>query len=116
MKGHEIFFKITRHPVDDTLSIFFCEERQGKIYIAKSVELVYEEYKPGAVHDPTLQIWQPIANEFLKALAEELKKYGVRTVSDDKMEGILEATKLHLEDMRDIVFKTSPPKPKIEEI
>lgn len=44
-------------------------------------------------------------HEQLQALANELSKYGVKDTNDFKNEGLLEATKAHLEDMRTLVFK-----------
>jgi hypothetical protein len=40
----------------------------------------------------------------LQALADALAKRGVKTRNDHKNEGLLEATRSHLEDMRTLVF------------
>lgn len=45
-----------------------------------------------------------VAQEFLQGLAEALDKRGIKTDKDAKIQGLLEATKYHLEDMRKIVF------------
>lgn len=45
------------------------------------------------------------AEEVLKDLAEQLDQKGIKTSRDAKIEGTLEAMKLHLEDMRRLVFK-----------
>lgn len=44
-------------------------------------------------------------SECIRALTEELSQLGIKTDSDAKLEGTLEATKYHLEDMRKMLFK-----------
>jgi hypothetical protein len=46
-----------------------------------------------------------LEREQIKVLADELHKYGIKTASDDKNEGLLEATREHLTDMRRLVFE-----------
>ena len=53
-----------------------------------------------------LKIPNIMAKEFFKAFAEALDEQGIKTENDFKIQGLLEATKYHLEDMRKIVFKT----------
>lgn len=45
------------------------------------------------------------SRQMLIALAEALETEGVKTPNDFKIQGLLEATKAHLEDMRTLVFK-----------
>jgi hypothetical protein len=47
-----------------------------------------------------------LEREQLKALADGLANYGVKTDTDAKLQGTLEATRYHLEDMRAIALKT----------
>ncbi len=44
-------------------------------------------------------------DEQIKALADGFAEFGVKSINDHKSEGLLEATRIHLEDMRKIVFK-----------
>jgi hypothetical protein len=73
----------------------------GKIEVmgADNTTTIYEE--GGAIPDnPTLQL----SPEALQALADALDKIGI-TPKQGFVEGKLEATEKHLEDMRSIAFK-----------
>ena len=82
------------------IEIVFWEERNGKIYAVKPMELIFEEYPEGTVEKPSLRIPHFIADEFLKSLAEVLDGEGIKTDKDAKIQGTLEATRYHLEDLR----------------
>jgi len=86
--------------------ITFIEERtDSERFIAKPINLEFEKLIPGE-SQPTLRLSHQIAGKFLKALAEALDKEGIKTENDFKIQGLLEANKYHLEDMRKLVFKT----------
>ena len=46
-----------------------------------------------------------LAQNLLKNLSQELDNHGFKADSQSKVEGVLEATKAHLDDMRKLVFK-----------
>jgi len=93
----------------NALGIAIFEERDGKQFMAKPIELVFEEIdRYGEVVKPTLQIGYQMAEPFLKAMAESLDEFGVKTDSDAKLAGTMQATRAHLEDMRSLVFKQKP--------
>lgn len=86
------------------LIIIFCNDRKevlnlytSEIKILKDDEQIPDDFimKIPAVMEP----------QFLKAFAEALDEKGVKTENDFKIQGLLKATKYHLEDMRKIVFK-----------
>jgi hypothetical protein len=54
---------------------------------------------------PLLRLKGKSANELLKAIANAVDKKGIKTDSNSKIEGLLEATRTHLDDMRKLVFK-----------
>ena len=64
---------------------------------------------PGVRFEPTLTL--PDDDEMLPLLLEAILARGVRPKEQSKVEGLLEATKAHLEDMRRLVFE---PKDTIE--
>ena len=101
----EIKVYIRREFYGRGIEIAFFIEREGKRYIAKPIELEFIEYDGAAKAEPTLVLDRFLAPKFLKALAEALDKEGVKTENDYKLQGILEATKKHLEDMRRLVFR-----------
>lgn len=96
--------KIYREEMFGGISMVFYEDRlNGKRFIAKPVDLEFEEYNDGAEYRPTLRLNSSISNEFLQQLAEELDSKGVKTDKDAKIEGTLNATKYHLEDLRKLL-------------
>ncbi len=96
---------IQKEIYSDSIGILFAEEKNGKRYIAKPVQLEFTEYDIDTSTEPTIRISHFLAPDFLKALAEALDKEQIKTENDFKIQGLLEATKRHLEDMRRLVFK-----------
>ena len=85
------------------LHIALVHEREdGKLWIGKvrsDGEIEYLEQQQNMRIVPTLILYHE-DQEFLKACAEELSRQGIKTDNDHKIEGQLEATKYHLEDLR----------------
>lgn len=57
---------------------------------------VWEDVEPGVTTEPTMFLTEPIA----QSLAGSLVEGGVRPDEDARLEGELEATRAHLEDVR----------------
>lgn len=57
------------------------------------------------VKEPTLRINYDMAKDLFPAIAEALDKRGIKPPSRSYAEGELAATKMHLGDMRDLVFR-----------
>lgn len=55
--------------------------------------------------EPTFRFRGIEKTEFLKAMADAIAEIGIKTDSDFKIQGKLEATEKHLEDMRRLIFK-----------
>lgn len=82
-------------------SLLFVERRNGKTYIAKPVELIFEEAKEDDyIEQPTMRLSNLYSEQLFKALAEALDQHGTKTDNDFKIHGLLEATKYHLSDLR----------------
>jgi len=92
--------RISISPNIFTTDIYIYQRVGDKILLAKPVEFVYEEIDEGKLCDPTLRLSYSFAHEFLTAFAEALDGEGIKTNKDAKIEGILEATRYHLEDCR----------------
>ena len=95
--------KIRLDELGDVVNIYLYEKRggNGDIYIAKSIDLVFTKRETGMIAKPTLRL--PLYGgdgEILQSLAEELDKMNVKTDKDAKIQGTLEATRYHLEDLR----------------
>jgi hypothetical protein len=95
--------EIYRNPLKRTVDILFYYDQNGKRYIAKPVKLIFEELKEGVEIEPTLRIDRFMERDFLIALAEALQQEGIDTHREAKIEGLLEATKYHLEDLRKLL-------------
>ena len=104
---------IRRHDWNGSIDIYLAEKREdGTIWIGKPMDILFERYQEGEELErrATIHIDSDYSDDFLKALADELDSKGVKTDSDAKIAGTLEATRSHLQDMRTIVFKDYPDK------
>ena len=72
------------------------------------MDLAFERMEEGKEYEPSLKISRVFVPGFLEALSAALDKSGVRPPSTDRIEGEMEATRKHLEDMRRLVFKGRP--------
>lgn len=83
------------------VEIYVTEERlDGELYVAKPVQLIFEKDDDLQHLEPTIRLTGLIGEAFLKAMAEALDERGVKTDKDAKLEGTIEALRLHLRDMR----------------
>ena len=78
----------------------------GDVEIAAPLELVWVKEEAGVSFDqrPTLTLFGRDGETLLKAIAEGLSALGVKTESDSRLQGQLEAKQAHLEDMRKIAM------------
>ncbi|MBI1918521.1 MAG: hypothetical protein HYS12_27835 [Planctomycetes bacterium] len=86
------------------ISFYFFERRNGKTFLAKPMEMVFKEVKEGEYSaGPTLRLDYLFGDAFLQAMAEALDDANVKTDSDAKIQGTLDATRYHLEDLRSLL-------------
>ncbi len=93
---------IDNRPYQSGIGIWIFDEREGRRYKIQQVQFEFKECVPYADEVPSIAIPYRMEAQFLQAFAEALSKQGIKTESDHKIQGILEATKYHLEDMRKI--------------
>ncbi len=79
------------------------DRMDGKIFAAKPMNIEFEEVISDAYIKPTLILKNKVGREFMSAMADMLDKNGIKTEKTSKLEGTLEATKYHLEDMRKLL-------------
>lgn len=79
----------------------FRRTPSGKEALTHKGTVVQITDKPAVTNDLYFARMEP---DQLQAFANALATYGVKTNNDHKNEGLLEATKAHLEDMRNLVF------------
>ena len=82
------------------VNLYIAKKEAGQIAIAEPLDLTLRLVEEGHSVKPTLQLKEWEAHELLLALAEALDEKGMKTSKDAKMEGTLEATRYHLEDLR----------------
>jgi len=103
MKGN-IMFKvfIQRNQAAATTEIYFIEERgDGRRSIMLPVEMVFKTIEEGECFPgPSMRLYGSMEREFMAAFADALDKNGIKTDKDAKIEGTLEATRFHLDDLR----------------
>jgi len=86
--------------------LFFSRHSDGKITVVKPVDVVYCTEEEGSEIKPTLKLnYDP---QLLQSIAEECSRLGIKTDSDHKIAGTLEATKYHLEDCRKLLKLPGP--------
>ena len=91
----------------DTTKIIFVERDIGK---SRVINLFTQEVRELKEYEQIpeefiLKLSRWVSQDILQGLAEALDKNGIKTEKDAKIQGLLEATKYHLEDMRSLVFK-----------
>lgn len=93
---------VDNNPEFAGLKIYIIERLpNGKIAVGKPMDLELEIQEEGfELPEPTLKLNPNIGEEFLKAMATMLDNRGIKTKSMHTIEGNLEATKYHLEDLR----------------
>jgi hypothetical protein len=100
----EFKVSIYQDPCFDSLSVVIWSRRNGKTYMMAPVKLESMEVKDDScVVTPTMRISGDLAPTFLKAFAEALDQRGVKTDSDAKLAGTLEATRIHLVDTQNML-------------
>lgn len=83
---------------------FILSDHNGKKQVAAPMELKFEPLDAYIDNKPTLRFSGPeVAGGLLQAFVDGLARVGYRYESSDV--GELKATKIHLEDMRKLVFK-----------
>ncbi len=100
-----ITISIEQRPFCAELGIYIVDRRGNDLSVAGPVDLEFHPYKEGDEVKPTLSIPFWMAEEFMQAFVDELSNNGVKTKNELTMEGELNATKYHLEDMRKLVFE-----------
>ena len=101
--GYKIY--IDNSPHYASLGIWIQYEEGRKIFMVKPVKMELEEVtEMGALPEPTILIPRYAREDFLQAFAAALNEKNIKTPDEHKLQGILQATQYHLEDMRRLVF------------
>lgn len=78
------------------------EVRNGVLYVAKPIKLIFEQREFGRRIPPTMEFETANGLQFLDALKTSLNEH--KGIREGHVEGELKATKEHLKDMRLLAF------------
>ena len=98
----EFFFSQQSHAARTDVFIVLTDHN-GKRCFAKPMNLEFVQIEDYCIKDPTLSFTNEMSLGFFPALVDGLAKAGYKYESSDA--GELKATKVHLDDMRKLVFK-----------
>jgi len=96
-------FVIYHKPERDTIAMSIIETEGNIRRIALPIEITMKTIEPGESVEPTFELPAFEAHKIMKSLAEALDEQGIKTDNDAKIQGTLEATRYHLEDLRKIL-------------
>jgi hypothetical protein len=86
------------------IGLYIAERRDGELYIAQPIELVFEHVPRGQQSKgPTISVNHFDSKEFFGAMQKVMSEKGIETESESMAKGKLEATVHHLEDMRTLL-------------
>lgn len=92
----------------DSAKLYIYRERDGGVEIAPASGGITVFCPTGSLlPEPTMQLYSGMQEALLAALLGN----GVKPKEQSRVEGVLEATKAHLEDMRRLVFSKPEVKP-----
>lgn len=94
---------------DFELVVLMLDHEGRAAYIAKPIKLEFEPLKPGTrIEHPTLTLDRVEGEEFLTAMAEALQRENIKPPEPHRLEGEIDATKRHLEDLRTLLKLRKP--------
>ena len=87
-----------------SLQLVFYENRSDGVYAYNPYTKIIKKIDQNTMQIPEEFIAHlPKQDDTLKELADAIANMGIKTDSDFKIQGLLEATKYHLEDMRSLL-------------
>jgi len=97
----EVKAEVTYNPATRTWDIYLARETGDErgVELAMPVELEFCSHPAGKYAEPTLRLSKRLAESLVRGLSGA----GIRSERDSRIEGSLEATKQHLEDLRELL-------------
>lgn len=108
----KVFLDYSDYNRDLRLWIVDDQSDRRKLLNYKDGHWIAIEVDDGMPQEPSLHLPGRFGEEVMQAMAEAFSKRGIKTENDHKIQGTLEATKYHLEDLRKLLkleVKKSPP-------
>jgi hypothetical protein len=102
----KLFVKIEHDPSFRGTDLYIYGVEKDQYFLVEPMELhMIEINEYEKVERPTLKFRGNTGEEFLRSLADALVEIGYRPNELKAKEGVIEALKFHLEDMRKLAFK-----------
>jgi len=99
----EVKVHVYRDPASGAIALSFVKSDGGQRYIAKPIVFEWQPLTEGQLTQPTLTLPNWEGEEILHKLADQLDSFGVKTDTDHRIAGTLEATRAHLADLRKLL-------------
>lgn len=113
-RTREYFLKLEQDVVTNRLKIYFGYEAQDGLHLLMPTDgTMLDKLVPDNIavepkegeYSPIITLGRRSAEAFLQKIAAAISNRGIRTDTESKLEGELEATKKHLEDMRTLALR-----------
>ena len=104
----KVYLDYSEYNTDLKLWIVDDLSERRKLLNYKDGQWFATDIENGTKQEPSLHLPGRLGEEVMQAMAEAFSKRGVKTENDHKIQGTLEATKYHLEDLRKLL-KLEPP-------
>lgn len=99
--------EVEYNPVTRSYDFWITNDTPNGAYIAKPLRLEMEIINTAIYLPPTFTVNSKELDILMPKIHDAMNRIGFKPKEEAKIEGILEATKYHLEDMRKLVFKVS---------
>lgn len=96
--------QLNRNGLTGQVEMLLYYKVNEKVFVAKSVNMEMVQIEGHERIEPTLTFNMFEGDELLKDLLRQITDSGIKAPETAKTEGMLEATKAHLMDMRALVF------------
>ena len=106
----KVYIDYSDYGMDLKLWIVDDKSERRKLLHYENDNWVATDIEGGAyLGKPSIHLPGRLGEEVMQAMADAFSKRGIKTDNDHKIQGTLEATKYHLEDLRKLLKLTNPP-------
>lgn len=99
----KVYLDYSDYSLELKLWIVDDQSERRKLLNYKDGIWIATDIENGVQGEPSLILPGRLGEEVMQAMAEAFSKRGIKTENDHKIQGTLEATKYHLEDLRKIL-------------
>jgi len=97
--------RINYDPISNSVKMLFFTRQGNDIIVVRPVKFEFERIGPQQLREPTFVFGHEFGDNILEDLASAIASEGIKTETDAKIQGTLDATREHLADMQKLVFE-----------